>query len=183
MVPTLRTTLGVNGFRPMVGTWDCKDLASVFGTLNLVTGKLSTNIVETRTTTRRQKTWSRTRWLRDAFLQHLRHLARVSPKHRCPRVILVIDNAPWHRGQEVERLLKELPHIELSRLSSYSPQLNLIERFWKILRRRATHNRLFETLTELRQALRDSICSYQTFSHRLISLIGTKNFRTLIPTL
>ena len=37
------------------------------------------------------------------------------------------------------------------------PQLQVIERFGKILRRRATHHRLFTTVAALRRALRQSL--------------------------
>jgi transposase len=40
---------------------------------------------------------------------------------------------------------------------SYSPQLNPIERFWKKLRRRATHNRLFDTLADLKKSVRAGV--------------------------
>jgi hypothetical protein len=42
MIPTLRTTLGVKGHRPLVGNLDCHDVLYVFGALNLVTGRLTT---------------------------------------------------------------------------------------------------------------------------------------------
>src|SRR5262245_37251353 len=38
------------------------------------------------------------------------------------------------------------------RLPSYSPPLNVLERFWKRLRRRATHNRWFDTLADLKRS-------------------------------
>jgi transposase len=63
-------------------------------------------------------------------------------------------------------------------LPSYSPQLNLIERLWNMLRRRATHHRFFATVAELRAALRASLCYFQTLRHR--SLIGApKNVATV----
>ncbi|MGH8055662.1 MAG: transposase [Candidatus Entotheonellia bacterium] len=69
----------------------------------------------------------------------------------------------------ITQVLQEWPHLELYRLPSYSPQLQLIERFWKVLRRRATHNRLFRAKDELKQALRNSLCYYQTLRHRVLS--------------
>ena len=39
LVPTLRATLGVKGFRPVVGTWDNKDLVYCFAALNLISGQ------------------------------------------------------------------------------------------------------------------------------------------------
>ena len=41
-------------------------------------------------------------------------------------------------------------------------QLNVIEWFWRVLRRRATHDRLFTTLGDLKRSLRTSLCDFQT---------------------
>jgi transposase len=60
----------------------------------------------------------------------------------------------------------------LKRLPSYSPQLNVIERFWKLLRRRATHNRLFDTLADLRRSIRASPSYFQTVRQRIQTLIA-----------
>ena len=51
------------------------------------------------------------------------------------------------------------------------PQLNPIERFWKKLRRRATHNRLFDTLADLKTSLRASLSYFQTVRHKVKSII------------
>ncbi len=45
MVPTLRTTLGVKGHRPVVGTLDDKRAVYVFGAINVVGGRLTTRQV------------------------------------------------------------------------------------------------------------------------------------------
>ena len=87
-------------------------------------------------------------------------------------MVLIIDNAPWHAGEPVAKALADHPHLELKRLPSYSPQLNVIERFWKLLRRRATHNRLFDTLAELKRSLRASLCYFQTVRQRVHTLIA-----------
>jgi transposase len=73
-------------------------------------------------------------------------------------VVLTIDNAPWHRGRLINEVLDKFPHLKLYRLPSYSPRFNVIERLWKRLRRRATHNRFFATVADLRRALRASLC-------------------------
>src|SRR5262245_48902398 len=87
MVPTLRTTLGVKGYRPVVGNLDCRDVLYVFGALNLVTGRLTTRIVERpRTPTRATQ-----RYLQEAFAHHLRDIARTYPAAQYPRVVIVID--------------------------------------------------------------------------------------------
>jgi transposase len=171
MVPTLQATLGVKGHRPQVGTRDCKDLLYVFAVINLVSAALHTNTLESPKGAKKKTGQSKTRRLQEAFADHLRHVGRVYAQAKHPAVVLLIDNAPWHAGAAVKQALAENPHLRLKRLPSYSPQLNPIERFWKKLRRRATHNRLFETLADLKRSLRGSLCYFQTMRQKVKSLL------------
>ena len=172
MVPTLCRTLGVKGHRPTVGTRDCKDLLYVLAVINVVTGVLHANTLESPADAKRRTGQSKTRRLQEAFAAHLRHVARLYPAKGHKRVVLIIDNAPWHRGQPIDDALADHPHLEFYRLPSYSPQLNVIERLWRLLRRRATHNRLFDTLADLKRSIRASLCYYQTVRCRLRTLIA-----------
>ena len=86
-------------------------------------------------------------------------------------MVLRIDNAPWHRGQPIDDAMAENRHLEFKRLPSYSPQLNPIERFWKVLRRRATHNRLFDTIADLKKSVRANLSYFQTVRQRVLTLI------------
>jgi transposase len=61
--------------------------------------------------------------------------------------------------------------VELYRLPSYSPQLNVLECFWKVLRR-ATHNRLLAALAALERSIRNSLSYFQTMRHRIYSLLA-----------
>jgi transposase len=171
MAPTLQATLGVKGHRPVVGTWDCKDLLYVFCVVNLISGELHSNTLESPKDARKQTGKSKTKRLQERFAFHLRHVGRVYPRHKYPEGVILIDNAPWHAGAAVKHALADHPHLRLVRLPSYSPQLNPIERFWKKLRRRATHNRLFDTLADLKQSIRSSLCYFQTMRHKVKSLL------------
>lgn len=171
MVPTLCATLGVKGHRPVVGTRDCKDLLYVFAVVNLATAAVHANTLESPKDAKKRTGKNKTRRMQAAFAAHLRHVGRVYPPERYKRVVLVIDNAPWHRGQVVAEALADNPHLEFYRLPGYSPHLNPVERFWKKLRRRATHNRLFDTLADLKTSLRASLCYFQTVRHKVKSLI------------
>ena len=172
MVPTLQATLGVKGHRPVVGTRDCKDVLYVFGVLNLISGALHSTTLESLQADNRNSGQSKTRRMQRAFAEHLRHVGRMYPPQVHKRVVLTIDNAPWHRGQAVKEALADNPHLELYRLPSYSPKLNVIERFWKQLRRRATHNRLFDTIKDLKGSVRNSLRYFQTVRQRLLTLIN-----------
>jgi transposase len=172
MVPTLGPTLGMKGHRPVVGTRDCKDLLYVLAVVNVVSGVLHTNTLESPARAKQLTGRSKTRRLQEAFAAHLRHVGRLYPAEKHKRVVLIIDNAPWHCGQPVAQALADHPHLEFKRLPSYSPKLNAIERFWRVLRRRATHNRLFDRLADLKRSLRSSLCYFQTVRGRVRSLIA-----------
>jgi transposase len=172
MVPTLCRTLGVKGHRPVVGSWDCKHLLYVFASVNVTTSHLHTDTVECPSGLYRRTGQSKTRRLQQAFADHLRKLGRRYPRDKYPRVVVVIDNAPWHAGEPVAKALADHSHLEVKRLPSYSPQLNVIERFWKLLRRRATHNRLFDTLADLKRSIRASLSYFQTLRQRIQTLIA-----------
>jgi transposase len=172
MVPTLTAALGVKGHRPTVGTGDCKDLLYVFAVINVLTAAVHANLVESPARAKQATGKSKTRRMQEAFAAHLRHIARIYPADRHPRVVLIIDNAPWHRGRLIDEALAECPHLEFYRLPSYSPHLNAIERFWRVLRRRATHNRLFDRLGDLKRSVRNNLCYFQTVRGRVRSLVA-----------
>ncbi len=182
MVPTLTATLGVKGHRPVVGTWDCKHLLYVFAVVNLATAAVHANLMDSPKDAKKKTGKSKTRRMQEAFAVHLRHVGRMYPAGENPRVVILIDNAPWHRGKPIDEALGDNPHLEFKRLPSYSPQLNPIERFWKILRRRATHNRLFDTLADLRRSVRGSLSYYQTMRDRVRTLLDRRSQKRTLST-
>jgi transposase len=81
------------------------------------------------------------------------------------------STTPWHRGDPIKEVLAAHSHVRLYRLPSYSPQLNVMERFWRKLRRRATHNRLLEHMAALRKTLRQNLCYFQTIRAKVLSML------------
>jgi transposase len=163
--------LGVKGHRPTVGTWDNKDQVYCLAALNVVTGQLTTRLLEQPARSQAKTGQSKQQRLQGAFAAHLRDIARAYPARQYPEVVITIENAPWHRGALMEQVLAAHPHLRLKRLPSYSPQLNVIERFWRVLRRRATHNRLFTHMAALRATLRNNLCYYQSIRQKVLSLM------------
>ena len=174
----MAATLGVKGHRPVVGTRDCKDLLYVFAVVNLASAAIHANTLESPQRAKQKTGKSKTRRMQEAFADHLRHVAKVYPKHKYQEVVILIDNAPWHRGKTIDEALRENPHLTFKRLPSYSPHLNPIERFWKKLRRRATHNRLFDNLADLKKSIRASLCYFQTVRDKVKSLLEPRKKAT-----
>jgi hypothetical protein len=49
----------------------------------------------------------------------------------------------------------------------------VIERCWRVLRRRATHHRLFASMAALRATLRNNISYFQTMKPQGLSLLAS----------
>lgn len=65
---------------------------------------------------------------------------------------LVLDGASYHRSAEVVEKAKSL-NIKLHYLPPYSPNLNPIERLWKVMNEQCRNNKYFATAKEFRQQI------------------------------
>lgn len=89
------------------------------------------------------------------------------------RMVIILDNARYHHARLLKAFLrKNRRRLRLLFLPPYSPQLNPIERVWKLTRRLATHNRYFATLDELLQAVLERFALWRQPNRQLIRLCG-----------
>jgi transposase len=71
----------------------------------------------------------------EQFVNLLRLLRASHPE--ATRFILYLDNARYYNKAVVKEWLARHPEFELKHVPAYSPNLKLIERLWKYLRKRA----------------------------------------------
>jgi len=84
------------------------------------------------------------------FLRQLRQCSRRAG----PRVVVITDNAKYHHARlHADWRAQQEPEFVLSYLPPYSPDLNPIERVWKLTRRLCLHNRYFPTLPSVMEAV------------------------------
>ena len=91
-------------------------------------------------------------------------------------ITLVLDNARYQRNAVVQALAKELG-ITLLFLPSYSPNLNLIERLWKFIKRRALYGRYHPTFAEFQAAINEVLDGLPTTHAERLKTLMTLNFQ------
>lgn len=115
----------------------------------------------------------------DTYITSLQvcELLRQLAKNTTVPISLVLDNARYQRCRLVMDLAKELG-VELLFLPPYSPNLNLIERLWKLVKKECLYSTYYENFALFRQAIQTFLISMnQTHTEKLNSLL-TLNFQS-----
>jgi transposase len=85
-----------------------------------------------------------------AFLKQLKLQSGRSGR----KVVLLIDNARYHHARIHKGWRKKVNHkFHCEYLPPYSPDLNPIERVWKLTRRISVHNKYFPSLSDIVSAV------------------------------
>jgi transposase len=92
-------------------------------------------------------------------------------------VTLVLDNARYQKCQLVQQLADELG-IELLFLPSYSPNLNLIERLWKFVKKQVLNSKYYENFGEFKAAIGGCIADAPTKYKAELDSLLTLRFQT-----
>ena len=101
--------------------------------------------------------------------------AHIEAKHPLAKVIyIIVDNARYYRSRWLKQALKGTK-IKLIFLPPYSPNLNLIERYWKFFKKKALNNRYYETFGEFKQACSSFFRKRKKYLPELQMLL-TENF-------
>lgn len=92
---------------------------------------------------------------------------------RGPKVVLVVDNYIIHRSNKTNALLAcYADRLMVVALPTYSPKLNPIELLWKHLRRKVTHNHLFQSVGALIEAVEAFFADLDSRPTEVLSVIG-----------
>jgi transposase len=92
-------------------------------------------------------------------------------------VTLVLDNARYQRCRLVQDVAEELG-IELLLLPSYSPNLNLIERPWKFVKKEVLNSRRHQDFNRFRGAIDGCLADLATRHREKLATLLTHNFQT-----
>src|SRR5690242_1074772 len=110
----------------------------------------------------------------ETFLEFMKDLRSVSIADG-RRVMVISDNARYHRARlHLPWRLQYAPDFALDFLPPYSPDLNPIERVWKLTRRLCLHNRYFGFLSGVIEAVEQRFDQWvrpNETLHRLCAII------------
>ena len=95
-------------------------------------------------------------------------------RHSEPSVIYIVsDNARYYHNKKLKEWV-DRTKIKQIFLPPYSPNLNLIERLWKFLRKKIINTGFYRTKEKFEQAIRDFFVNIGAYKEELESLLTLK---------
>ena len=97
-------------------------------------------------------------------------------------ITLVLDNARYQRCRIVQDLAAQLD-IELLFLPAYSPNLNLIERLWKFVKKQCLYAKYYEDFNAFKNAISTCLGQTDTTHRQALDSLLTLRFQTFDESL
>ena len=88
-----------------------------------------------------------------------------------PKIILFLDNAKYHKAESVFQWLEEHPKLQVKFLPTYAPNLNLIERFWRLAKEKLVRNSYYEKYKTFRATVFQFLNNVHKYRHELKTLM------------
>lgn len=92
-------------------------------------------------------------------------------------ISLILDNARYQKCILVKDLAKEL-NIELVFLPAYSPNLNLIERLWKFVKKQCLYSKYYSEFSKFKSAITECLQKTHTSHKQELDSLLTLKFQT-----
>jgi len=105
------------------------------------------------------------------FINFMRLLRDNHPE--VEKFILYVDGARYFHCPLVKEWLQRHPEFQLSKIPAYSPNVNLIERVWKFLRKKAL-SRWHKTFEDMQAAVSEVLDHMEDYRDELRSLMTEK---------
>lgn len=108
-----------------------------------------------------------------SFCELLTKVRRQFPNQA---ISLVLDNARYQKCHVVFDHAKQL-NIELLYLPAYSPNLNLIERLWKFVKKQCLYSYYYPDFDSFKSAISNCLDNTQTLHKQALDSLLTLNFQ------
>lgn len=111
----------------------------------------------------------------EAMIEFLKHLESTS---KASKIYVICDNGRANKNKAVQAYL-QTSIIELRYLPAYSPNLNPIERFWKLMRERSTYNKCYKTYKDFTEAINNFFYKYAPENLDVLNKRINNNFQRI----
>lgn len=107
-------------------------------------------------------------------------LTLILEKQKQGKIYIVLDNARYYHSLIVKDFIKKHPQIILKFLPPYSPNLNIIERLWKILKKKVVYNKFYLKFDDFRENVIDFLDNEIWINNEFKNTL-TDNFQIIKP--
>ena len=145
--------------RKWVKTSSGRQRFNVLGALNFATKKVETIVNDTYITS----------------AQIIMMLEKLALEYAGKSIKVILDNAKYQRCKAVTEVAALLD-VELIFLPTYSPNLNLIERVWKLVKSKVLNSAYHETFADFCYNIEDCVASLQTTLAANMTTLITRKF-------
>ena len=94
-------------------------------------------------------------------------------------ITLVLDNARYQKCELVRTVANNLK-IELLFLPTYSPNLNLIERLWKFVKKNCLYSKYYSDFVSFKTAIENCLSQTHTQHKKSLDSLLSLNFQTFV---
>jgi putative transposase len=95
----------------------------------------------------------------DCFLRFLKAVLKEYPD--ASKIHIIVDNAPAHRANKIERFESNVERLNLIKLPPYSPDLNPIETVWREVKKAAVYNTFYRFFDEFKESLTHHLRNFE----------------------
>jgi len=96
------------------------------------------------------------------------------------KLYIILDNAKYYHSQVVMDFLKDNPRIIFKFMPPYSPNLNIIERLWHILKKKVVYNKFYLKFTDFQKAVHQFFENKTWLDDEYINIL-TDKFQIIKP--
>ena len=104
-------------------------------------------------------------------------LYAISEKYAGTAVTAVMDNARYQKCRIVRETAARLD-IELLYIPPYSPNLNLIERLWKFVKKKCRRSKYYDEFEQFKAVISDCLSRTHTIHREELQTLLTLKFQT-----
>lgn len=107
-------------------------------------------------------------------------LKQILKSQKEGKIHIILDNAKYYHAKLVKDFLVDNPRIIFHFLPPYSPNLNIIERLWHILKKEVVYNKFYQLFSDFKNAV-NNFFKNEIWMDKEFENVLTDNFQIIKP--